>query len=76
LRAVLQACSDENQLTFSDEQLNQLAIALYQDAANQSDVDKGIGYEQLLAQIERHSGLLENLSIRLQHFLFMTIRFL
>ena len=67
LKAVLKACTDENQLTLSEEQLDQLVLALYQDASNQTDFnvinDEGISYDQLKAQMESCPGLLDNLSI-------------
>jgi len=67
LKEVLKACTQENQFTFSDEQLNQLARNMYQEAtAIETDTDdegSGLGYDQLKAQMERHPGLVDNLSI-------------
>lgn len=68
LRDVLKACSEENGLKFSDEQLDQLTLALYEDAAEVEDNNarrstNGITYGQLRAQMIKHPGLLDNLSI-------------
>jgi len=61
-------------MKFSDEQLDQLTIALYEDAENCDDVGEeeedenrvelGISFEKLKAQMLKQPGLLENLSIR------------
>ncbi len=72
LRAVLAACSEENGMKFSNEQLDQLASALYEDA-EKCDVEgedycyqeSGIGFEKLKAQMAKQPGLLDNLSTRL-----------
>ena len=70
LKAVLAACSEENGMKFSDEQLDQLTWALYEDAMDCRDGDSkaapgaGLEYEHLLAQMAKHPGLLDNLSIR------------
>jgi len=72
LRDVLAACSEENGMKFSDEQLDQLTIALYEDADNnyvdededENRADLGISFEKLKAQMFKQPGLLENLSIR------------
>ena len=74
LKEVLVACAEENGLKFTDDQLDQLTQALYDDAVNNNNSDKdnisihaggGIRFEQLNAQMAKHPGLLENLSIRL-----------
>ena len=81
LRYVLAACSEENGMKFSEEQLDQLAIALYEDAANcdvdedEEDVDDGnraeigISFEKLKAQMVKQPGLLKNLSTRYKQFM-------
>lgn len=54
-------------MQFSEQELNQLAETLYEDAKGQQQsevVENGIDYEQLKAQLSKHPGLLENLSIR------------
>ena len=47
-------------MTFSEEHLDELTEALYEDA-NPDGLD-GITYEQLRGQMEKHEGLLESLS--------------
>lgn len=68
LKEVLKACTEENGMKFTDEHLDQLTQALFDDAITNStgaseDVE-GIQYEQLKAQLVKHPGLLENLSKR------------
>ena len=57
---------EENGMQFNEEQLDQLTQVLYDDALNndKESVQDGIRYEQLKAQMMKHPGLLENLSIR------------
>jgi len=74
LRDVLAACSEENGMKFSDEQLDQLTIALYEDADNceldedviedENRVELGISFEKMKAQMAKQPGLLKNLSTR------------
>ena len=64
---MLKACSEENGMKFSEEQLDQLTVALYDDARNESasEIERsGVSYEELREQILRHPGLLENISVR------------
>lgn len=67
LQHVLQACMHENGMQFSDEQVSDLTSALFEDA----DVEgRGeITYEALKAQLEKHDGLLENLSTSIDRWL-------
>jgi NADPH oxidase 5 len=62
LKSVLRACMEENGMKFSEEHLDDLTGALYEDA-NPEGTD-GISFEQLKAQLEKHNGLLENMSIK------------
>jgi len=72
LRVVLEACVEENGLLFTRDQIDQLTQTLYDDAVKNgvpeqitcTDSDEGIRFEQLKAQMVKHPGLLENLSIR------------
>lgn len=74
LKEVLKACVEENGMKFPEEQLEQLTFALYDDAVNSEGRwpnafldyrrEAGITYEQLKAQMMKHPGLLENLSIK------------
>ena len=53
---------EENGMRFSEDQIEDLTSALFEDADGE---DTGaITYEALKAQLEKHEGLLENLSIR------------
>jgi NADPH oxidase 5 len=64
LEHVMRACMEENGLKFSDEQINKLTVALFEDA---DQGNKGtITFEALKKQLEKREGLLENLSIRLE----------
>lgn len=59
---------EENGMKFSDEQIEDLTLALFEDA------DQGnrgaITFEALKKQLEKHDGLLENLTIRLDKKLY------
>ena len=70
LKEVIVACAEENGLKFTNDQLDQLTQALYDDAVinNNSDkdrtsmnADEGIQFEQLNAQMAKHPGLLGNI---------------
>ncbi|CAG7821382.1 unnamed protein product, partial [Allacma fusca] len=67
LQQVMTACMEENGMKFSDEQINKLTMALFEDA----DVERrgALTYEALKAQLEKHGGLLENLSISIERWL-------
>lgn len=62
LQKVMKACMEENGMKFSDEQIEDLTLAMFEDADTQNT--GAISYESLKAQLEKHDGLLENLSIR------------
>lgn len=53
---------EENGMQFSEEQIDDLTMALFEDADSESR--GAITYESLKNQLEKHGGLLENLSIR------------
>lgn len=62
LQHVIRACMDENGMQFSEEQIADLTMAMFEDADTNN---RGtITYEALKNQLEKHGGLLENLSIR------------
>lgn len=67
LQHVMRACMEENGMQFSEEQVADLTMALFEDA------DPGgrgaITYEALKNQLEKHGGLLENLSISIDRWL-------
>lgn len=50
----------ENGMQFSEEQLLELTAAMFEDAGG----SPAITYEALRDQLDKHGGLLENLSIR------------
>ncbi len=58
----MRACMEENGMRFSEEQIEDLAMALFEDA----DIESrgAITYAALKNQLEKHDGVLENLSIR------------
>lgn len=49
-------------MRFSEEQIEDLTIALFEDA--DAELRGAITYAALKNQLEKHEGLLENLSIR------------
>lgn len=63
LNDVIRACMEENDLHFSQPQIDILTTALFEDA----DTERrgAITCEALKNQLEKHDGFLENLSIRL-----------
>nr|XP_033330474.1 NADPH oxidase 5 [Megalopta genalis] len=67
LEHVMRACMEENGMEFSDEQIKELTIALFEDA---DQANRGaITYEALKNQLQKHEGLLENLSISIDRWL-------
>ena len=64
LQHVMQACMEENGMSFDEEAVEELTRALYQDAV--SHQQPGITYSSLKSQISKHEGLLENLTIRFE----------
>nr|XP_018898413.1 PREDICTED: NADPH oxidase 5 [Bemisia tabaci]XP_018898414.1 PREDICTED: NADPH oxidase 5 [Bemisia tabaci] len=67
LQNVMRACMEENGMQFSEEQIDDLTMALFEDADNESR--GAITYEALKNQLEKHGGLLENLSISIDRWL-------
>ncbi|XP_063990833.1 NADPH oxidase 5 isoform X2 [Diachasmimorpha longicaudata] len=67
LEHVMRACMEENGMRFSDEQIEDLTLALFEDA------DQGnrgaITFQALKKQLEKHEGLLENLSISIDRWM-------
>lgn len=58
----MRACMEENGMQFSEDQVEDLTMALFEDADSESR--GAITYEALKNQLQKHNGLLENLSIR------------
>lgn len=54
---------EENGMKFSEEQIVDLTVAMFEDADTNNR--GAITYEALKNQLEKHGGLLENLTIRL-----------
>ncbi|CAK9832938.1 NADPH oxidase 5 [Anthophora retusa] len=67
LEHVMRACMEENGIQFSEEQIEELTIALFEDA---DQTNRGaITFEAMKKQLEKHEGLLENLSISIDRWL-------
>nr|XP_012143255.1 PREDICTED: NADPH oxidase 5 isoform X1 [Megachile rotundata] len=67
LEHVMRACMEENGIECSEEQIEELTIALFEDA---DQANRGaITFEALKNQLEKHDGLLENLSISIDRWL-------
>ncbi|KAL5288492.1 NOX5 family protein [Megaselia abdita] len=67
LHDVISACIKENGMEFSEEQIEDLTMAMFDDADPQH---KGsLTYEALKDQLQKHGGLLENLSITIDRWL-------
>ena len=67
LEHVMRACMEENGIQLSEEQIEELTIALFEDA---DQANRGaITFEALKNQLEKHKGLLENLSISIDRWL-------
>ncbi|KAI4468335.1 nadph oxidase [Holotrichia oblita] len=67
LQDVMTACMHENGMKFSPDQIEDLTSAMIEDAGtNNKDA---ITYEALKNQLEKHGGLLENLSISIDRWL-------
>ncbi|XP_018332506.1 NADPH oxidase 5 [Agrilus planipennis] len=67
LQHVIRACMEENGMQFSEEQVDELTMAMFEDADTENR--GAITYEALKAQLEKHGGLLENLSISIDRWL-------
>ncbi|GBP03598.1 NADPH oxidase 5 [Eumeta japonica] len=67
LQHVMRACMEENGMRFSEEQLLDLTSAMFEDA--DTEHRGAITYEALKHQLEKHGGLLENLSISIDRWL-------
>nr|QOE76458.1 NADPH oxidase 5 [Nilaparvata lugens] len=67
LQHVMRACMEENGMRFSEDQIDDLTMALFEDADSESR--GAITYEDLKNQLEKHGGLLENLSISIDRWL-------
>ncbi|XP_055921877.1 NADPH oxidase 5 isoform X2 [Eupeodes corollae] len=67
LHDVIRACMEENGMRFSEDQIEDLTTAMFEDA---DPYNRGtITYEALKNQLHKHGGLLENLSITIDRWL-------
>ncbi|XP_065834073.1 NADPH oxidase 5-like isoform X2 [Oscarella lobularis] len=67
LRVVLKSCMDESRLKFSDDKLDELTRALFEDA--DADGSGAISFEELKAELDKHPGVQENLTISAANWL-------
>jgi hypothetical protein len=75
LQHVMRACMDENGMKFDEGEVDDLTRALFHDAtvvtttSSKSTVAGGITFDALKAQLTKHEGLLQNLSISIDRWL-------
>ncbi|KAI8118161.1 NADPH oxidase 5 [Lucilia cuprina] len=67
LHDVIRACMEENGMEFSEDQIEDLTTAMFEDADPHNRGE--ITYEALKNQLHKHGGLLENLSITIDRWL-------
>ncbi|XP_023229647.1 NADPH oxidase 5-like [Centruroides sculpturatus] len=67
LRSVMKACMEENELHFSDAGLDELTMMLFESA--DTDHSGSINFEKFQAQLKRHPGLSENLTMSIESWL-------
>ncbi|XP_076029976.1 NADPH oxidase 5-like [Oratosquilla oratoria] len=67
LQQVMKACMEENGMKFNLDQIQDLTMALFEDADPHRTGT--ITYDALKAQLEKHPGLLENLSISIDRWI-------
>ncbi|XP_062510064.1 NADPH oxidase 5-like [Corticium candelabrum] len=67
LKDVLKSCMDESRLKFSDDKLEELTEALFQDA--DTDGSGTISFDELKVELDKHPGVLENLTISAANWL-------
>ena len=72
----MRACMDENGMKFDEGEVDELTRALFHDATTLNNADavadpnnNGITFEALKAQLTKHEGLLQNLSISIDRWL-------
>ncbi|RDD42245.1 NADPH oxidase 5 [Trichoplax sp. H2] len=67
LKTVLQSCISESSLEFSESNLNALTQALFESA--DADGSGTITYEELEGELQKHPGVIENLTISAANWL-------
>ena len=71
----MRACMDENGMKFDEGEVDELTRALFHDAtvvtstSNSHGAAGGITFDALKAQLTKHDGLLQNLSISIDRWL-------
>ena len=71
----MRACMDENGMKFDEGEVDELTRALFHDAtvvtstSNSNGAAGGITFDALKAQLTKHDGLLQNLSISIDRWL-------
>ena len=63
MKEVLNTCVTESSMRFSDDHLEQLVLAIFQEA--HTDEKGDISFEALKAVLDKHPDIWENLKIRL-----------
>jgi len=71
LQHVMRACMDENGMKFDEGEVDELTRALFHDATvvSSNANSGGITFDALKAQLTKHDGLLQNLSISIDRWL-------
>lgn len=72
LQHVMRACMDENGMRFDEGEVDELTRALFHDATvvtSSAKNNAGITFDALKAQLTKHDGLLQNLSISIDRWL-------
>ena len=62
LKTVLRSCMEESSIQLPDEKLEELTETLFQSA--DKDGSGEISFDELVEELKRHPGVVENLSIR------------
>lgn len=67
LRDVIRACMEENELHFSEAQVDALTRVLFEDA--DTDETGSVTFDELRAQLQKRPGLYENLTISIERWM-------
>lgn len=62
LKEVLKACIEESSLSLTEENIEDLTDVLFDSA--DTDESGSVTFEELQAELEKHPGVIENLTIR------------
>lgn len=72
LKLVLTSCMEESSLSFGEDNLDAMTDILFESA--DEDNSGEITFEELKAELEKHPGVLENLTIRYYLFIYLFIK--